>query len=100
MRTKILEILYAAVAEVNKQLPPDARVPASEAALLTGPKATLDSLAFLSLIVTAEDLIGATLKKPVQVAAALAESADTPPPPTLGALADLIVSKLEGADRG
>ncbi len=100
MRNQILEILYAAVAEVNKQLPPDARVPASESAQLTGPKATLDSLAFLSLIVTAEDLLAATLRKPVQVAAALAESGDAPPPPTLGALADLIVSKLEGGGRG
>jgi len=99
MRQKVLEIIFAAIDEINQQLPPGKGLAKSESAVITGSGGTLDSLGFLNLIVTAEGLIDSALHTSVGLASALMES-DAPPPRTVGELVDLINSRMEGAGHG
>lgn len=99
MRSRVLQLIFSAIDEVNQQLPPQGRVAKSETAVITGSDGSLDSLALLNLIVTAEGLVDAALHTSVSLASALMES-DGTLPRTVGELADLIVSRLEGTGRG
>lgn len=99
MLTKVLELVLSAVDEINKQLPPRSRVPRSETAPLTGGASALDSLAFLTLIVTTEELVGAAFRKPINLAGMLMDADEAHPPRTVGELANLIVFALERKGR-
>lgn len=95
LRADVMDLVLAAIDEINQQLPPDRGVPRSEEAPLTGPASALDSLAFLSLIVTAEERIAAAYRRPINLAATLLELNDDQSPRTVGELASLIVSRLD-----
>jgi len=99
MRSRVLQLIFSAIDEVNQQLPPEEQLAKSETAVITGSDGTLDSLAFLNLIVSAERQVDAALHTSVSLASALMES-DGEPPRTVGELADLITSRLEGTGRG
>jgi hypothetical protein len=99
MRSKVLQLIFSAIDEVNLQLPPGGRLAKSETTVIAGSDGTLDSLAFLNLIVTAEGLVDSSLNTSVSLASALMES-DGTPPRTVGELADLITSRLEETGRG
>lgn len=52
--TRALELIYAAVDEINGQLPPDGRLQKRPETVLLGDGAALDSLAFVNLLVAVE----------------------------------------------
>ena len=94
VRGEVLRLLFLAVDDVNQYLPEKCRLVRSEHASITGPDATLDSLGFLNLILTAENLVNQKLNARVHVASALLEE-NAEPPRTLGEFADLIVGQIE-----
>jgi hypothetical protein len=98
MRSKIIELVFTAIDEINKQLPPRCRLAKNEASVIAGSDGILDSLAILNLIVTVEGLVDNALHTSIGLASALMES-EGQLPHTVGALADLITSRLEGATR-
>jgi acyl carrier protein len=99
MRSKVLQLIRAAIDEVNQQLPAEGQLAKNETAVITGSDGTLDSLAFLNLILCAQSQVDAALHTSVNLASALMES-DREPPRTVGDLADLITSRLEGTGCG
>lgn len=52
-----LQLIYEAVDEINGQLAPPAKLEKSPATVLLGEASTLDSLAFVNLLVAIEDRI-------------------------------------------
>ncbi len=52
---RVVSVLLESIAELNKQLPPVARLDASPDASLTGSGARLDSLGLINFIVIAEE---------------------------------------------
>ena len=94
MKERVIQLLFEAIDEINQQLPAEDRLPHSETAIISGAGCSLDSLAFLGLIVSVEGRVNAALRTSVGTTAALANS-DDPPPRTVGDLARLILSRLE-----
>ena len=95
-RERILESLLAAVDQVNEMLPEQNQLERSPSAVLFGPAAKLESLDCLNLVLAAEELLNAELEAPLDLATRLVTEDAPEPPETLGALADLIGSLLEG----
>jgi hypothetical protein len=100
LREKLLQHIYSAIDELNQQLSPAERIQKSPATVLTGSDGALESLAFLNLIVAAEDRVNAGFATSINLASMLMESEDTPPPRDVGELADLIAARLREAGHG
>ena len=94
-RAQVLAALYAAVDDVNLQLPPASRLAKSEGTALLGDAADLDSLGFLNLVLAAETQVNARCAPPVNLAERLLELDESSLPATLGALATFIL-ELQG----
>ena len=94
---EILGALYAAVDELNLQLPAASRLEKSAAAPIAGEGAALDSLGFLNLVLLAEAKINEALSPAVSLAERLLEDPEGDPPATLGALASLVAKLQERA---
>jgi acyl carrier protein len=86
-RASILDQLFQAIDEVNLSLPPEKQVARGEQTRLAG---GLDSLAYLNLIVAAEEKICASFHASIPLASMLMESAPDQLPRNIGDLADLI----------
>jgi acyl carrier protein len=54
---RALQLIYAAVDEINGQLPPQTRLEKSPGTVLFGDASTLDSLTFINLLVAIEDRV-------------------------------------------
>jgi hypothetical protein len=85
---RALELIYAAVDEVNGQLPPNARLTKGPETALLGEGAVLDSLAFVNLLVAVEGEVERAGGPPLGLLDEIgkAEEANSPLR-TLGALA-------------
>jgi len=53
-----LAIVYAAIAELNRQLPPEQRIAQSPEAAFVGPGSTLDSLSIITVLASIEQSAG------------------------------------------
>jgi hypothetical protein len=95
-RDRVLAAVYAAVDDLNLQLPPASRLAKSEATAITGDAAALDSLGFLNLILAAETQVNARAASPINLAESLTENEERGLPATLGALVGYIV-ELQGS---
>ena len=93
----ILTTLFAAVDELNLQLPPSGRLEKSAATAISGDGAALDSLGFLNLVLLSEAKVNEAFPPGVSLAERLLEDPDGDPPATLGALASLIAKLQESA---
>jgi acyl carrier protein len=97
-RTKILELVYASVDEVNQQLRRAQRLAKSEQTVISGEGGHLDSLGLVNLVFATEQKI----EQELGVSLNLADGASLTPNPfhTLGSLVDYIHStqanKLNG----
>jgi hypothetical protein len=87
--TAALAIIYAAVEQLNRQLPAEQRLAQSPDAVVTGAGSTLDSLSIITLLVSVEQSAGER-----GVTISLLDhpelGAETGPFRTLGALAALL----------
>lgn len=94
---RIAAVLRDAVVELNRQLPPAARLGQSPDTVLTGTGAGLDSLGLINFIVLAEEKLEEAFGKRISLTDgdAIGERADTFS--TLGALADYVSGVLDGA---
>ena len=88
---RVLEAVYAAVDDLNRQLAPAARLEKSEDTPITGEAARLDSLGFLNLVLGAETQVNARCSSPINLTESLLENEERGLPATLGALASCIV---------
>ena len=64
-RNLILQAIYRAVDEINRQLPRDQRLGKEPETVLVGPEARLDSLGLINLIVTTEQHVQGALGQSV-----------------------------------
>lgn len=98
MRSKILELIYSAISEVNQQLPAGEQIAQSESVVIAGTDGVLDSLTLLTLIASAERHVEDAMHTQTSLASALMESEELPR--TVGDLANRIVQQLEGGGLG
>jgi acyl carrier protein len=99
-RNRVIDVIYLAIDEVNLQLPPGRRIVKSEQSVLIGDGGTLDSLAFLNLIVATEEKVGSTFSAALPLVSSLMESDRDQLPRTISDLADLICRRLQGRNDG
>jgi len=95
-RAQVLVALYAAVDDVNLQLPAASRLVKSETTPLLGDAAHLDSLGFLNLVLAAETQVNTRCVPRVNLAERLLELDEPSLPATVGALATFILA-LQGS---
>lgn len=89
----ILQVIYAAVDEVNGQLPPQARLAKTPGTVLVGDGATLDSLALVNLLAVIEDKVSQTEGIAIGLLDQISNGADDMMPlRTFGAVAAFIAS--------
>jgi acyl carrier protein len=87
-KAKVIELLYAAVDDLNLQLRKDARLEKSPATALTGDGGRLDSLGLLNLLVFTEQRIETAFGASVMLADDEAMAKEPSPFRNLDALAD------------
>jgi D-alanine--poly(phosphoribitol) ligase subunit 2 len=90
MREQIVESLYAAIDETNRQRPAGAPLPRALDTPLYGSSSALDSLELVNFIVAAEQKIDAAFGTSIVLADDRALSQDPSPFRSLGALADYV----------
>jgi len=88
---QVEEILFAAIEEINENLPPDQKIKADKATLLFGSEATLDSLPLVNLIVVAERKVEEVLHLSINIADEQAMSQKNSPFKSVESLANYIV---------
>ena len=93
-KQQILDCLYAAVDEINDQLPPDGKLAKDEAAELFGRTGKLDSLGLVTFIVAAEQRLADAFPVPVALADEKAMSQQNSPFRTIATLAGYIQQQL------
>ncbi|PKN02188.1 MAG: acyl carrier protein [Elusimicrobia bacterium HGW-Elusimicrobia-1] len=94
MRGKIIGLIYNAVAEMNRELPDDQKLPLKEDTPLAG--GSLDSLGFVDMIVRVEQAIHKEFGKAVTLAGDDIMTRQDGPFSNIGSLADHIDSILSG----
>jgi acyl carrier protein len=97
-RDQILRAIYDVVDELNHQLPPDERMAADPDTVIVGPKATLDSLGLVNLMVAAESRLRAELAPDLNLTDALAAGPGEPAFRTLGEMADYAAAQTGSGD--
>lgn len=98
-RSAILNLIYAAIDEVNPALPPDRQIDKSPETQLFGRDSRLDSLGLVNLVVATEARLmdsGAA----VSLADERAMSQKQSPFRTVGTLCDYIAAVLQESDLG
>lgn len=87
-----LRLIYAAVDEINGQLPPEGRLEKSPNTILFGDAAVLDSLSFINLLVAIEDRVGRAGGPTIGLLDEVAKNGETTPLRTLGTVAAFIAA--------
>ncbi|MGH9689040.1 MAG: acyl carrier protein [Candidatus Acidiferrales bacterium] len=94
----ILDVLFATVDELNKELPPEQRLIKSKDAVLFGQSGKLDSLGLVNFIVTAEQRLQDRFEVTISLADERAMSQEKSPFRTLATMADYVQTLL--AEKG
>jgi len=87
-----LRLIYAAVDEINGQLPPEARLAKSPETVLFGDAAVLDSLSFINLLVAIEDRVSRSGGPAIGLLDEVAKNDEKTPLRTLGTVAVFIAA--------
>jgi acyl carrier protein len=98
MRERVLDIVKAAVCDLNEELGYEELRQVSEETGLHGNNAGLDSLSLVSLIVDIESQVGSEFGKSVVLADEKAMSQRNSPYRSVKSLVDFIVERLADAD--
>ncbi len=93
-RNKVVETLYTAIEDFNRQMPPEQRLEKSTNAPLYGYDAPLDSLSLVNLIIASERRIRENFGVGITLADEHAMSQKNSPFRSVGALADYIGRRL------
>ena len=91
VETQVDEALFAAIKEINDQLPPNQKRKADTATLLFSGEGALNSLTLVNLIVTAEQKVGEILNISITLADERALSQKNSPFKSVESLANYIV---------
>ncbi len=94
---RITQAIYAAVEDLNQQLPADRQLDKSYETELFGRSGKLDSLGLVNLVITIEDNVAQEFGIPVTVADERAMSQTNSPFKTIGTLAEYIGMLLSEA---
>lgn len=97
-RQEIESAVFAAIAEVNEQLPENGRIEQSSDARLFGQRGVLDSLGLVNLIVAVEQEIEDAFDETVTLADEKAVSQKNSPFKSVESLVDYIADLLNGDD--
>ncbi len=90
----ILEVLFATVDELNKELPPEQRLTKSEDTIVFGHAGKLDSLGLVNFLVTAEQRLQDRFGVTIALADERAMSQERSPFRTLATMADYVQKLL------
>lgn len=93
-RDQILQAIYRAVDELNRQLPPEQQLSRQPETVLVGPGAGLDSLGLINLIVTTEQQVKEALEQTVNLTDGAYLENPEATMRTLGHLADSIARTI------
>ncbi len=96
----IIQILYAAIDDLNLQLPPEQRLEKSTGTVLFGEGGRLDSLGLVSFIVAAEQKLTEMADISLTLADEKAMSRRNSPFRTVGSLAEYIGERLAEGENG
>jgi len=91
IETQVDQILFAAIQEINEQLPAGQTIAAEKSTLLFGREGVLDSLTLVNLIVAAEQKVQETLNIAITLADDRAMSQKNSPFKSVESLANYIV---------
>lgn len=94
---RIMDAIFAAVAELNQQLPADRQLVESDETGLFGHNGKLDSFGLVNLIVAIEENISDEFSVPITIADERAMSQKSSPFKTIGTLADYVAVLLKEA---
>jgi acyl carrier protein len=98
MNERILESLYAAIDDVNRERPSDRLLAKAPDTALYGSSSDLDSLGLVNFVVAAEQRIDAAFGKSLVLADDRALAQDPSPFRSIGALADYVEVLLRETD--
>ena len=93
--TKVLNLIYDAIDEVNQQLPPGQPLEKSPDTVLFGKSSRLDSLGLVNLVVGIEQRVGDEFGVAVMLANEKAFSQKSSPFRTVGSLAEYVDALLK-----
>lgn len=94
-RDKIIKVVYAAIDELNSNLPEGDRISKSLAETLIGSSGKIDSLGMINLIVALEQKIEEEFNETVSLANDNAMSAQNSPFKTIGSLIEYVDNLLK-----
>jgi D-alanine--poly(phosphoribitol) ligase subunit 2 len=95
VRDKIKLLVYRAIDEISEQLSPGEPVEKTEATILLGSRAQLDSMALVNLIVVTEGLISQEFQQEISLLGEEAFSQADSPFQTVGSFIDYIDNLLK-----
>ena len=96
-RDKITKVVYAAIDELNSDLPEGDRINKSLDEVLIGSSGKIDSLGMINLIVAVEQKVEEEFKETLSLANDNAMSAQNSPFKTVGSLIDYVADLLKGS---
>jgi acyl carrier protein len=94
-RDQIIEILFGVIEQLNLQLPSEERLSVSEDTIIMGPRATLDSLGLVNLIVAAENKLQSSVSPDINLTDAVTAGGSQPTFSTLGDLAKFVARQID-----
>ncbi|MBE2269924.1 MAG: hypothetical protein IAE80_16930 [Anaerolinea sp.] len=97
---RVLNAIYRAIDEINRQLPADKKLSKTPETALYTKSGVLDSLAFVNLILATEDSVADEFGVAISIADKVAAKSETNPFRSVGTLADYITGQLEGQTNG
>ncbi len=100
IKENIVQTIFAAVEEVNQQLPPQEKLEQSLETVLFGKAGKLDSLGLVNFVVAVEERIEKDLGLAITLADERALSQKRSPFRNIGALADYIQALVEEEQNG
>ena len=100
VRNKILEGIYAAIDEVNEQLPDDQNLEKSLETVLLGSSGKLESVNLVNLLVAIEENIEETFDIPISITDERAVSEKNSPFRTVETLCNFMLNLLDEKQNG
>ena len=91
-RSQIIDAIYVAVENTNEALPDDAKIEARESTVIHGNDSTVDSLGFVSLMVSIEQEVESVIGSCPSLVELLSDSSSDVS--TLGEIADFIAKRV------
>lgn len=99
-RERVLQVLFAAIDDMNEILPDDGRLEKSDQTHLFDRQGKLDSMGLVNFIVLVEQGVAEEFDLPITLADEKAFSRETSPFRTVASLTDYVIEQLNGSENG